>query len=66
MRAGAEQSAPRYVQVYIDDFTGVALDDPVTPPACVADVEIQPVHTEASGGTPAPPGTRAHVHAQLA
>eukprot|EP00965_Chrysotila_dentata_P090914 3000296-Pleurochrysis_carterae.AAC.1 len=61
-----DQTAPRYVQVYIDDFTGVALDDVVVPPEGVDDVHIDPVHTRAGGGTPAPPGTRAHVHAQLA
>eukprot|EP00965_Chrysotila_dentata_P063847 2115889-Pleurochrysis_carterae.AAC.2 len=66
LRAGAEQVAPRYVQVYIDDFTGVALDDLVTPPARVRNIVIQPVHTEAGGSIPAPPGSRAHVHAQLA
>eukprot|EP00965_Chrysotila_dentata_P182151 6014898-Pleurochrysis_carterae.AAC.1 len=30
---GAAQLAPRYLQVYIDDFTGVALSDTVEPPA---------------------------------
>eukprot|EP00965_Chrysotila_dentata_P129464 4279544-Pleurochrysis_carterae.AAC.1 len=28
---GAAQLAPRYLQVYIDDFTGAALDDEVVP-----------------------------------
>eukprot|EP00965_Chrysotila_dentata_P124163 4103504-Pleurochrysis_carterae.AAC.1 len=32
----------------------------------MAGVEIEPAHTTATGGTPAPRGTRAHTHAQLA
>eukprot|EP00965_Chrysotila_dentata_P059176 1963834-Pleurochrysis_carterae.AAC.1 len=62
----AQHAAPRYTQVYIDDFAGVSLDDIVRPPACVAQVVIDPTHTAAAGGEPAPPGSRAHVHAQLA
>eukprot|EP00965_Chrysotila_dentata_P072361 2391269-Pleurochrysis_carterae.AAC.1 len=27
LKEGAEQLAPRYLQVYIDDFTGVSIDD---------------------------------------
>eukprot|EP00965_Chrysotila_dentata_P118148 3905073-Pleurochrysis_carterae.AAC.1 len=63
---GERHTAPRYIQVYIDDFAGVSLDDTVQPPACVAHIVIDLAHTSATGGTPAPPGTRAHVHAQLA
>eukprot|EP00965_Chrysotila_dentata_P002561 83263-Pleurochrysis_carterae.AAC.1 len=59
------QLEPRYLQVYIDDFTGVALADEVHPPPEVRDVDIDPRHTQAAGGTPAPRGSRAHVHAQL-
>ena len=29
--AGEAQRSPRYMQVYIDDFSGCALDDVVTP-----------------------------------
>eukprot|EP00965_Chrysotila_dentata_P172961 5708297-Pleurochrysis_carterae.AAC.1 len=39
---GPAQLAPRYLQVYIDDFTGVALADTVQPPAEAADVDIDP------------------------
>eukprot|EP00965_Chrysotila_dentata_P197191 6178050-Pleurochrysis_carterae.AAC.1 len=63
---GAHQLAPSYLQVYIDDFTGVALDDAVRPPAEVDGVVIEAEHTIAAGGTPVPEGRRAHVHAQLA
>eukprot|EP00965_Chrysotila_dentata_P114445 3782686-Pleurochrysis_carterae.AAC.1 len=59
---GAAQRAPRYLQVYIDDFTGVALTDEITPPPEVAHIIIDPMHTRA----PAEPTSRAYVHAQLA
>eukprot|EP00965_Chrysotila_dentata_P121104 4005285-Pleurochrysis_carterae.AAC.1 len=62
----AAHLAPRYLQVYIDDFSGVALTDEVEPPAELAHVVIDPVHTRAAGGEPAAPTTRAYVHAQLA
>eukprot|EP00965_Chrysotila_dentata_P192571 6175258-Pleurochrysis_carterae.AAC.1 len=66
MEGGAAQLAPRYLQVYIDDFTGVALADEVTPPPEVADIVIDPAHTRAAGGgAPVPCTGRAHVHAQL-
>jgi hypothetical protein len=64
--AGAAQVAPRYLQVYIDDFCGAALDDEVTPPPAVAAVVISPAQVTSEGGRPAGPHTRAHVHAQLA
>eukprot|EP00965_Chrysotila_dentata_P061156 2026161-Pleurochrysis_carterae.AAC.1 len=63
---GAAQLAPRYLQVYIDDFTGAALADTVVPPSEVTGVAIDPMHTRAGGGEPVPPSARAHVHAQLA
>eukprot|EP00965_Chrysotila_dentata_P125707 4155279-Pleurochrysis_carterae.AAC.1 len=66
MHGGAEQAQPRYLQVYIDDFTGVALMDEVPEPAEVAATRVDPVHTRAGGGVPAAPHTRAHVHARLA
>eukprot|EP00965_Chrysotila_dentata_P035530 1182375-Pleurochrysis_carterae.AAC.1 len=69
-RAGTQDGGrgcePRYLQVYIDDFTGVALDDEVRPPPEVADVTIDPAHTRAVGGAPTPRTSRVHVHAQLA
>ncbi len=61
----AAQVAPRYLQVFIDDFCGAALDDRVVPPPEVADVEIDPRNVRAAGGTPAAAHTRVHVHAQL-
>ena len=57
---------PAFRMIYIDDLGGVALDDEVTPPASVAEVVIPPEPTTAAGGTFSPPGTRVHVHAQLA
>eukprot|EP00965_Chrysotila_dentata_P087326 2883497-Pleurochrysis_carterae.AAC.1 len=66
MPRGAAQRAPRYLQVYIDDFTGAALADEVAPPPELARVIIDAVHTRAGGGEPAAPTTRAYVHAQLA
>eukprot|EP00965_Chrysotila_dentata_P211070 6186270-Pleurochrysis_carterae.AAC.1 len=62
---GAAQWAPRYLQVYIDDFTEVALADKVEPPPEVAGVDIDPAHTRAVGGVPAARDSRAHIHAQL-
>eukprot|EP00965_Chrysotila_dentata_P046016 1529267-Pleurochrysis_carterae.AAC.2 len=63
--AGDAQVNPRYLQVYIDDFAGVSLDDEVRPPACVAGASIDPRHAQAAGRVPAPANTRAHVLAQL-
>ena len=59
------QVRPAYLQVYIDDFTGVALDDEVPEPAEVAGVVLDRRSTEAGGGVFAERGTRVHVHAQL-
>ena len=58
--------APRYIQVYVDDFNGSALLDVVIPPPSVAHIIIDPIPSSAHGATHAPPGTRVHVHAQLA
>ena len=58
--------APRYIQVYVDDFNGSALLDVVIPPASVEHIIIDPIPSSAHGATHAPPGTRVHVHAQLA
>ena len=64
--ADERQLEPRYLQIFIDDLTGVGLDDPVTPPESVAHIVIDPAATIAAGGQPAPQGTRVHVYAQLA
>ena len=63
---GRAQLEPRHLQVYIDDFCGTALNDPVMPPPSVRGVAIDPTNTSAAGGRPAAPGSRVHVHAQLA
>ncbi len=68
---GTQQLNPRYLQVYVDDFTGCALDDSVVLSQSVRD-EIQAVSIGASQGTThtafaqAQPETRVYVHAQLA
>ena len=59
------QRSPRYLQVFIDDFTGAALNDKVVPPPEVAGIVIDERNSMSTGATPAPPDTRVHVHAQL-
>ena len=61
----AAQAAPRYLQVFIDDFTGAALNDTVVPPPEVAAIVVDERNSRSTGATPAPPDTRVHVHAQL-
>ena len=63
--AGDDHVVPRYLQVFIDDWGGVALDDEVTPPAYVAGIVISAESTLAAGGAFVGPGTRVHVHAQI-
>lgn len=63
--AGPAQCAPRYLQVFIDDFTGAALNDRVVPPPEVAGIIIDERNSMSTGATPAPPDARVHVHAQL-
>ena len=62
---GEAQLHPRFLQVFMDDFTGAAGDDPVIPPPSVAHITIQPEHMVAAGCTPASPTSRVHVHARL-
>ena len=62
----AAQTEPKYLQTFIDDLNGVALDDVVQPPPEVAAVVIDKTVILALGGVPAEPYTRVHVHAQLA
>jgi hypothetical protein len=66
LRRGARESLPSYLQVYIDDFSGAALDDFIGLVAHLAAIEIDPVQTAALGGRPAQPGTRVYAHAQAA
>ena len=61
----AAQREPRYLQVFIDDFTGAALNDRVVPPPEVLGIVIDERNSLSTGATPAPPDTRVHVHAQL-
>ena len=62
---GAAQLHPRYLQVFMDDFTGVAGSDPVTLPASTAHLMIEPKHMIAAGCVPAPPNSRVYAHALL-
>ena len=62
---GDAQLRARYLQVFVDDFTGTAGDDPVVPPPSVAGITFDTEAISASGCTPASPGTRVFVHAQL-
>ena len=63
--SGGAQLSPRYLQVFIDDFTGCAATDRVVPPAEVAGVDIGTAHMQAAGCRPPSSDTRAFVHAQL-
>ena len=60
-----EQLVPAYVQVYIDDAGGVALDDPVPTPGIVEHIHIEDAPTRALGGVFPPADSRAIVHAKL-
>ena len=60
------QLHPRYIQVYIDDFAGAALDDPVGLVSGADDIVLDPRQVASEGGSPAALGTRIYAHAQLA
>ena len=62
---GEAQVHPRYLQVFIDDFTGAAGDDSVSPPPSVAHIVFDADAIASVGCQPAAPGTRVYVHAQL-
>ena len=62
---GLAQVAPRYLQVFMDDFTGSAGTDPVILPPHVAHLTIREEHMVAAGCNPAPPSSRVRVHALL-
>ena len=62
---GEAQLHARYLQVFVDDFTGVAGDDVVAVPANVKDIHLETRHMVAAGCVPARPDTRVHVHARL-
>ena len=62
---GESQAAPRYLQVFIDDWGGAALNDSVVPPAELRHIDITPEATVVAGGRPAAPTSRARAHAQI-
>ena len=62
---GEEQLHPRYLQSFIDDFTGAAAADAVAVPAWLQEVQFEEQHMVAAGCVPARPDTRVHVHARL-
>ena len=62
---GDSQCHPRYLQVFVDDFTGVAGTDTVSAPASVAHIQVADEHMRAAGCVPAPASSRVHVHARL-
>ena len=62
---GEEQLHPRFIQSFIDDFTGAAATDRVTPPPWLAEVTFEEQHMRAAGCVPAAHDSRVHVHAQL-
>ena len=62
---GPAQLSPKFLQVFMDDFTGVAATDLVHPPSSVAHITVQPEHMVAAGCSPAHPDSRVHVHARL-
>lgn len=64
--AGEGQLHPRHLQVYLDDYNGGALNDPVRTPEELQGVKLDTQATALAGGTPAEPGTRIYVHAQIA
>ena len=64
--AGGSHLRPSHRQVYIDDLTGSALNHPVEPPPEVSSIIIDPAQVVSEGGQPAPVGSCAYVHAQLA
>ena len=74
LEAGEGQLNPRHLQVFIDDFTGTALDDVVTDSRGAAvvvwdaqgkPIVLDPTPTAAAGGTPAHPSSRVYAHACL-
>ena len=59
------QLSPKFLQVFMDDFTGVAGSDPVLPPPHVSHILIDDKHMIAAGCIPAPSCSRVRVHALL-
>lgn len=61
----AHQYTPAFLQAFIDDFAGAALNDAVPVPEYLQHLRIPGGPTEAVGGRPAAEGTRVRVHAML-
>ena len=62
---GLAQLSPRYLQVFMDDFTGAAGTDPVIIPPHVSHLEILDKHMLAAGCIPSHHSSRVRVHALL-
>ena len=64
--AGSEQLRPAYLQVYLDDGAGAALNDTVPVPAELAHVPLGELATRTLGGVPSAHDSRAAVHLRIA
>ena len=62
---GDSQAFARFLQVFMDDFTGAAGVDRVIVPPSVAHILVRDEHMRAAGCVPAPVDSRVHVHARL-
>ena len=65
LEEGPGQCAPRHLQVFIDDWTGCALDDPVPCPAELSHIQIEPIATTSTGGRFPRADARVLVHARI-
>ena len=63
---GAEQLRPAYLQVYLDDGAGAALNDTVPVPPELAHVPLGELATRTLGGAPSAHDSRAAVHLRIA
>ena len=62
---GPAQRELRFLQVYLDDFTGTAPADRVRPPAYVEHIRFDDVVMRLSGCSPVESDSRVHVHARI-
>ena len=63
---GPEQTRPAYLQVYLDDGAGAALNDTVPVPPALAHIPLGELATRTLGGTPSAHDSRAAVHLRIA
>lgn len=63
---GDAQRSPRYLQVFVDDWAGAALNDAVRVPQALQHIRIPPEATVAAGGHPSASDSRVRVHAMIA